>query len=137
MRAEFLELRTMFCKIVYFSPCYAAPAVAPPNVRIVGATSTTLTVAWDPIPCLLQNIEIVDYRTHVGLASTGMSIINGARTVNSGLSYTATGLSPSTSYYFQVYSVTSANRQGMNAQRVTGQTLAPRESISCNLILYA
>ena len=79
----------------------------------------------------------MDYQTHVGLASTGMVTINGARTANlNGVNYTATGLSPSTSYFFQVYSVTSANIQGVNAQRVTGQTLAPRESVNLMQILY-
>lgn len=57
-------------------------------------------------------------------------MINGARTGGTGTSYTASDLLPRTSYYFKVYSVTSANIQGINANRLIAQTDGPCECVS-------
>ena len=39
---------------------YAAPSV-PPVLRVTSATPTTISIAWDEIPCLMRNGMIIRY----------------------------------------------------------------------------
>ncbi len=111
----------MLKNFMHFAPSlYAVPNVAPPNVRVTGVTASSVSIAWDPVPCLNQNSEIVGYRSHVGFSSTGRVLATGIS--DTGTSYTRTGLTAGTSYFFQVYSVTSTNIQGRIAERFYATT---------------
>jgi hypothetical protein len=98
----------------------AAPEVAPGNFFDVGFHATSLTMIWDPIPCLQQNSEIVDYNVYVfNISESEFETINGVLFNGSSggnTNYTATGLTPDTFYGFQVFSVTSENIQGIGSQ---------------------
>ena len=90
------------------------PTAPPHNVRAISANTTSITVAWDPVPCIERNSEIVDYRVRLLLRHSGAVIVNGVNT-GAELGYTATGLLPGTSYNFRVDSVSVGNILGTMA----------------------
>ena len=81
---------------------FLAPSAAPSNVSVTGVTSTTTTVQWGEVPCILQNGDI-----------TGYSVRYGSEAVNvtgdsSGGTYTIPDLMPSTNYPIQVAAMNGA-----------------------------
>ena len=113
----------MILRWLYSNVFSTVPSSPPLNVRVTATTYTSITVAWDPIPCLLQNNVIEEYRTHVAFSRNGFLAIHGSSTGTTGNSYTANGLQPATGYFFQVYSVVPGNIRGMNAPPLHTSTL--------------
>ena len=102
-------------------PLPPAPSAAPSNVRVTGATSTTVTVQWEMVPCIHRNGEITGYSVrYSGDGSTDTSFVSGGGTRQT----TISGLTPSTDYTIQVAAINDAGTgpysNGM-VQRTAGQ----------------
>ena len=102
-----------------FMLLYAAPDMVS-YVYPTFFNATTITITWDPLPCLSHNSAgIVDYNVYVlNVSIEDESIIEVLINGTSGGSnnYTASGLLPETDYGFQVFGVTSENIQGVGSQ---------------------
>ena len=68
-------------------------------------TSTSITIQWDQVPCIEQNSEITGYivRYSNSTGETQMAAVQ---------MFTASGLTPNTTYYFQVAAVNSDGEEG-------------------------
>lgn len=87
--------------------------VPPRNVNVMDVTRTSITVTFDPIPCLDQSADIMDYAIDFG-RSRGPPFTIG-RTID-GFSFTLDGLNKSTSYFFEIYPVIQPSL-GLSVQR--------------------
>ncbi|KAL5486684.1 hypothetical protein EMCRGX_G019195 [Ephydatia muelleri] len=97
------------------------PDAPPSAVSELARSPTTLTVGWNAVPCLFQNSLIVKYLVRYGLPY-GVKTTTEA-TLNS---FTATGLTPYTSYMFEVAAVNSAGLRGpFSAPFIMDTTLGP------------
>jgi len=47
---------------MHLIPLILAPTRGPANLRAVRITSTTIYIAWDPVPCSHRNVEITGYK---------------------------------------------------------------------------
>ena len=81
-------------------PLPPAPSAAPSNVRVTGATSTTITVQWGEVECIDRNGEITGYSVRY---SGGGRFVTGGGTRQT----TISGLTPSTDYTIEVAAVNS------------------------------
>jgi hypothetical protein len=87
----------------------------PPIVSITGATSTTLTINWSAITGQGTGLSILLYRN-------GTQIASGA--ASSFITYTDTGLTPSTQYTYTL-AMQNANGTGPQGAGFQGTTAAP------------
>ena len=96
-----------------------APSAAPSNVRVTGATPTTVTVQWEMVPCIHRNGEITGYSVRyreMGSESTQtMSVSEREATIQ--------GLTSSTNYSIEVAAVTGMNHIGTYCSAIPGQTI--------------
>ena len=96
----------------------APPLVSPPaNVSITAATSSALTVNW------VAASGASGYNVYRASVSGGPYAKVNASTV-SGTSFTNTGLTASTTYYFVVRSLNGAGVESGNSAQVSGATLS-------------
>ena len=81
-------------------PLFPAPTGAPEMLRIVGTSSTTISIAWDAVNCTERNSNITGYEVRYGpVDGTSPNVsVSGA----DNLTYTASGLMVSTNYSFEV-----------------------------------
>ena len=77
-------------------------------------TQTSITIEWSPVPCLQQNIELIEYRIHTGLSENYPSPTR-TRVSQDGRTLTESNLNSATSYFFVVYSVRVDFVQGGSA----------------------
>lgn len=98
------------------SPVDPTPPTAPANLAVSNVTSTSAVLRWD---ASTDNVGVTGYKIYRGsmLAAT---------TNGSTLTYTLTGLTPSTSYSYSVRAVDGAGNQSANSNVVTFTTLAPQ-----------
>ena len=87
-------------------PLFPAPTGAPEMLRIVGTSSTTISIAWDAVNCTERNSNITGYEVRYGpVNGTSLNVsISGA----DNRTYTASGLMNSTSYSFKVAAESSS-----------------------------
>ena len=87
---------------------HIAPSGAPQNVREVEMTSTSISIQWDQVPCIEQNSEITGYivRYNSSSGETQMAPVQNSQV------FTASGLTPNTTYSFQVSAVNSDGEDG-------------------------
>ena len=78
-----------------------APSAAPESVSISSVTSSSITVQWEMVPCILRNGDIKGYSVQYG--SQTMSVSEGDIT-----EATITGLTASTYYSVRVAAVNDA-----------------------------
>lgn len=98
------------------SPVDPTPPTAPANLAVSNVTSTSAVLTWD---ASTDNVGVTGYRIYRG--STLAASTNGST-----LTYTLTGLTPSTSYSYSVRAVDAAGNQSANSNVVTFTTLAPQ-----------
>ena len=89
------------------SPICIAPDAPPTSINEVARSHTSLTVGWSPVQCILQNSLITKYVVRYGLPygvkATAETSVN---------NFTTTGLTPFTSYMFEVAAINSAGQRG-------------------------
>ena len=100
-------------------PLFPAPTSGPEMLRIVGTSSTTITVAWDAVNCTERNSNITGYEVRYGPVN-GASL-NASISEADNLTYTATGLMVSTSYSFEV-AAESSSGTGPVSSSIVAQT---------------
>lgn len=98
------------------SPVDPTPPTAPANLAVSNVTSTSAVLTWDTST---DNVGVTGYKIYRG--STLAASTNGTT-----LTYTLTGLTPSTSYSYSVRAVDGAGNQSANSNVVTFTTLAPQ-----------
>lgn len=74
----------------------------PSNVRATDLTTSAATIEWDPLPCLEEHDEIMEYRVDIGFSG---SVSKYTVTSDDGSSLRMTGLTRGNSYFFEVYAV--------------------------------
>ncbi|MBD8497234.1 lytic polysaccharide monooxygenase [Paenibacillus arenosi] len=88
------------------------PPTAPGNLHVMGTpTANSIQLMWNPST---DNIGVTNYRVYNG--ATLVATVSGTTT-----SYTVTGLTPSTSYTFNVFALDASGNQS-TASTVTGTT---------------
>ena len=87
-----------FCHTCIHLPLSTAPSEPPQSLTVNSTTPFSITIQWGEVECLEQNSEITGYSVRYG----GMTAsVTGA----SNRTFTATGLTPRTSYTFEVAAV--------------------------------
>ena len=77
------------------------PSEPPQSLTVTSTTPFSITIQWGEVECLEQNSEITGYSVRYG----GMTAsVTGA----SNRTFTATGLTPRTSYTFEVAAVSDS-----------------------------
>ena len=66
-------------------------------------TSTSITIQWDQVPCIEQNSEITGYIVRYSTGETQMAAVQ---------MFNASGLTPNTTYSFQVAAINSDGEVG-------------------------
>ena len=89
-------------------------------MRATDVTSTSVTIEWDPVPCLERNAEILGYGVDIGFSGLDTPFEN--RLSEDGVSIKITGLTSEESYFFAVYAVGAGRRLG---QAIRGQSSSP------------
>lgn len=79
------------------------------NLVVLGATSTTITVEWDEIPCLQLNSQLEQYHLTFALLSDPQVVISFVAP-DSSTNYTATGLARGTTYSITLAALFTVNR---------------------------
>ncbi|MEV4556526.1 discoidin domain-containing protein [Kitasatospora sp. NPDC049285] len=100
------------------------PPSAPGGLRVTGQGDTTVALAWD---AATDNVGVTGYRIRRVAGGTATQIGTA-----SGTSFTATGLSPATSYTFDVLAVDAAGNVSAASNQVSATTTTP----SGNLALH-
>ena len=115
-----------------FCPLTLAPSGAPQNVREVEMTSTSITIQWDQVPCIEQNSNITGYIVRYS-SSTGETQM---ATVQNSQMFTASELTPNTTYSFQVAAVNSADEDGPYSSPLEITTELPTIGKSCSVLYF-
>ncbi|MFD0586607.1 lytic polysaccharide monooxygenase [Paenibacillus sp. GCM10027627] len=110
------------------------PPSAPGGLHVMGTpTSTSIQIMWSPST---DNIGVTGYKIY-----QGSTLI--ATTTENTLSFTASGLTPSTTYTFTVYAFDAAQNQsgpstvqGTTAAPPPVQLWAPNTSYAANTLVY-
>lgn len=86
---------------------------APRNLRITGTTSSSISLAWD---AATDNVGVTRY-----------DVVQNAATINGGASttFTASGLSPSTTYSYSIRARDAAGNISVPSNQVNATTLPP------------
>ena len=133
MNASRFEIKkiVLLGALAFFSP--PAPSVAP-ALRVTSTTSTSISTAWDEIPCLQRNGRIYRYIVSYSLAtaSSGSSLIPVTDVTNRVL--TITDLIPRTSYNIAIRADTedAINNiySGQYSSPLTAETAVPQGQYS-------
>jgi len=80
---------------------FLAPSKPPSNIRPVAVTSTSISIAWDSVPCSYRNTHITGYNVSYNIEASGFNITTNLGTTDEKY-MKATGLIPGTSYVFIV-----------------------------------
>ena len=88
------------------------------NVRINGATYSSITLTWDQLHCVDHNGELTGYSIEYDTTASDSEIF----TSTTSITFTVTGLNPQTIYTFRVAGVNS-NGTGTQSMPVNGSTL--------------
>ena len=114
------------------------PRSAPLSLDVLVVGSRNITITWGRVACIDRNSEITGYTVRYGQTgntTTVMKSVSG--TSDSDRVFTATGLAPSTSYFFQVAAVSSEGT-GPFSSETTAETqesgLQSRTAIACTVI---
>ena len=100
-------------------PLFSAPTSGPEMLRIVGTSSTTISIAWDAVNCTERNSNITGYKIRYGPVN-GPSL-NASISGADNRTYTASGLMNSTSYSFEV-AAESSSGTGPSSSSIVAQT---------------
>ena len=90
------EIATDIGHVLLKWPLPPAPSAAPSNVRVIGVTSSSITVQWGMVPCIHRNGEITGYsvRYSGGGSAQTMAVTEREATIE--------GLMSSTTYSIEV-----------------------------------
>lgn len=91
-------------------PGDVVPPNPPQNLRVTAATSSSVTITWDPVPTAVSYAVL---RAGVRVATV------------TGTSYTDTGLAPSTAYTYAVQAFNAAGDPSVLSPAITATTSAP------------
>ena len=83
---------------------FSAPSAAPEEIKLKGASSTSITVMWGPVPCDHRNGNITSYV--VRYRKYGGGVFRNEANKESTMEFTITGLEPSTEYEIKVAAFT-------------------------------
>ena len=92
----------------FLTSCVIAPSSAPQNVTNGSISSTSISIQWDQVPCIEQNSEIIGYMVMYNSSSGDMQM----DPVQNSQMFNASGLTPDTTYSFQVAAVNSDDEEG-------------------------
>ncbi|GIH06462.1 hypothetical protein Rhe02_45290 [Rhizocola hellebori] len=97
-------------------PGNVQPPPAPQNLRVVGTTSTTVSLAWDPVA-----------------VAAGYNVYRGSTLVGTptGTTFTDTGLAPSTTYTYSLRTRDAAGNLSAASASVSAATLAGGGGSTC------
>ena len=124
-KLRFLEIVALAALIVFtLTGCsddpepFSGELIPPEHIIATPTSSSTITISWDAVPGALQ--YYVYYRSESG----SFSRLGVALPTDTGVcSYTATGLSAGTTYYFTVSSVNQAGESPQSEEAITVITL--------------
>ena len=86
-------------------PLSTAPSGPPQSLIVISTTPFSITIQWGEVECLeLNNVEITGYLLHLVRYGEVTASVTGA----SNRTFTATGLTPRTSYTFEVAAVSDS-----------------------------
>ena len=104
-------------------PLFPAPTSGPEMLRLVGTSSTSITIAWDAVNCTERNSNITGYVVHFTPPSTsGNDSVMVAGTGDAWGMVTIDGLAPSTQYSIQVAAVNNDSNVGVFSTALSVQT---------------
>ena len=83
---------------------FSAPASGPTSLRVTSTSSTTITIAWEPVSCVDRNTDITGYR----VTYSGRNAGNVHEITTNNLEYEATGLIPRQNYTFYIFPIYDA-----------------------------
>ena len=93
----------------HYTHTHAVPTGAPEFVVTTDVTSDSIGIRWARVGCIVRNSEITGYTVQYGQAGSSDAFVELVSGTNeSDRVFTATGLTPATSYFFQVAGVGSA-----------------------------
>ena len=79
---------------------FSAPSAAPEEIKLKGASSTSITAMWGPVPCDHRNGNITGYVVRYRIHASG--VFRNETTGGSTMEFTITGLEPSNEYEIKV-----------------------------------
>ena len=85
---------------------FSAPSAAPEDIKLKGASSTSITVMWGPVPCDYRNGNITGYVVMYRIYGGG--VFRNETNKESTMEFTINGLEPSTEYEIKVAAFTVA-----------------------------
>jgi chitodextrinase len=97
------------------------PPTIPGNLRVTGATSTSISLAWN---ASTDNTGVSGYDIYAGTTRIG-SVSGGT------LSFTHSGLTANTSYTYSVRAKDAAGNTSAASSQVTGKTIAGDSGTTC------
>ena len=105
-------------------PC-TAPTAPPQNVAATSSdtSATSITVSWEPVPCLSRNSEITGYIVRYNEAGSSRATRADMQVSAPATSATLDGLTGLTQYSIQVAAV-GAGETGPFSEAVTAETAA-------------
>lgn len=86
------------------------PSSAPPNVRSVAANSTSITIEWDPLPCLQQKSTISRYG--IIFRDSADNVLPTHPQDAGTMTHSEIGLKSDSTYSFEVYAIGDGDLQG-------------------------
>ena len=95
-------------RVFHYTHTHAVPTGSPQFVVTTDVTSDSIGIRWARVGCTVRNSEITGYTVRygqTGSTDTFVELVSG--TNESDRVFTATGLTPLTSYFFQVAGVGS------------------------------
>ncbi|HTF26004.1 MAG TPA: fibronectin type III domain-containing protein [Candidatus Limnocylindria bacterium] len=110
------------------------PPTAPSNLTATAASSTQINLSWT---ASTDNVGVTGYQIQrcQGVSCTTLSQI--AAPTGTGTTYVDTGLSPSTSYSYEIIAADAAGNQSLPSNLGTATTLAGPPAIPSNLTATA
>ncbi|MFD9127957.1 discoidin domain-containing protein [Kitasatospora sp. NPDC059571] len=105
-----------------------APPTAPGGLHATGQTDTTVALAWT---ASVDDVGVSGYRIRLVTGSTAATVATAPGTATA---YTVTGLTPSTSYTFDVQALDAAGNTSPPSGQVTAVTTAGAQPV--NLALH-
>jgi hypothetical protein len=83
--------------LAYYN-CGDDPNTVPYGLKSTNITSTSLTIVWTPVTA----VTVTVYEVYIAPVSTGIFVSAGTTPPSTTPTFTATGLTPNTSYYIKV-----------------------------------
>ena len=100
------------------------PARPPANLTPTVVTSTSITMAWDPVPCSHRNTDITGYNVVYSIDLKHSDLVTNLGTTNTEY-LKATGLIPRISYTFFVTPLHNLNNINPNGSLTVTTTISP------------